>query len=69
MAFKHACKLGCAGHRVKAARLALSLGALGALGEGQKPASTGVSEKLTGLGPVSRNHTGPKLTATRLGGQ
>ena len=50
MAFKHACKLGCAGHRVKAARLALSLGALGALGEGQKPASTGVRREADGTG-------------------
>jgi hypothetical protein len=38
-AYREACKLG--GHRVKAARLALSFGAFTALGEGQEPESSG----------------------------
>jgi len=37
--YREACRLGCEGDRLKAARFAVSLGAIRALGEGQKPES------------------------------
>ena len=54
--YQHACKLGCEGHRLQAARLAVSVRPLAALGEGQE--SGGAGREARGRGRLGALGTG-----------